>query len=189
MGESERMEELVRMAIEGDARSFAQLYESVYKELYKMALYTLGNSHDAENVVSDTALDAYAGISRLRDPKNFRAWIFRILSNKCNRVIREYVRNRELVSEVPIEEYSEVTASSGISGDSIKTVENRQVIEKAFSVLTSEEKMIVSMTVYGEMDSREIAESMKINRNTVRSKYSRALSKMRQCLGGDVYDR
>ena len=37
MGESERMEELVRMAIEGDARSFAQLYESVYKELYKMA--------------------------------------------------------------------------------------------------------------------------------------------------------
>ena len=186
MENKERMEELVKLAVGGDARSFAELYESVYKDLYKSAYYTLGNSHDAENVVSDTALDAFAGINKLRDPKNFRAWIFRILSNKCNKYIRGYIKNREFVSEVPIEEYLDISVAEG---DSIKTAEDKSIIEQAFSVLSNEEKEIVTMTVYGEMDSGEIASSMNINRNTVRSKYSRALRKMRQCLGGDANDR
>ena len=182
----ERVEELVKMAVDGDARSFAELYESVYKDLYKAALYTLRNPHDAENVVSDTALDAFVGIGKLRDPKNFRAWIFRILSNKCNRYIREYVKTREMVSEVS---FDDVLGVSEAGSDTIKSIEDKSIIEQAFSILSNEEKEIVTMTVYGEMDSNEIASSMNINRNTVRSKYSRALRKMRQFLGGDANDR
>ena len=51
-----------------------------------------------------------------------------------------------------------------------------------YEPLTDEEKEIVTMTVFGEYDSGEIAQFMKLNRNTVRSKYSRALAKMRACL-------
>ena len=41
----------------------------------------------------------------------------------------------------------------------------------------------MTLTIYGEYDSGEVAALMNMNRNTVRSKYSRALAKMRACLG------
>ena len=72
------------------------------------------------------------------------------------------------------------------NGNVIQGAENRTMIQDAFSVLNEEEKRIVTMTVYGQYDSGEIATMMGINRNTVRSKYSRALMKMRNRLGGQA---
>ena len=42
--------------------------------------------------------------------------------------------------------------------------------------------MIVSLTVFGGYDSAEIGKMLNLNRNTVRSKHSRALAKMRTVL-------
>lgn len=70
---------------------FAKYYETVYKDMYRFALYTLKNPHDAEDVTGETVADAYASIEKLRDPECFRGWIFAILSNKCKRKLKEYV--------------------------------------------------------------------------------------------------
>jgi RNA polymerase sigma factor, sigma-70 family len=183
MIDNERMVVLVRQAKLGDSHSFAELYNAIYQDLYRTALYTLGNPDDAENVVSDTVLDAYAGISKLYDERKFRAWIFRILSNKCNRKIREYVKRRETEAEKSIDDMAEMLSSRD---NSMEQVENQTLVQKAFSVLSEEEKEIVTLTIYGEYDSGEVAGIMNLNRNTVRSKYSRALAKMRECLGGTV---
>ena len=181
MIDDERMVVLVRQAKLGDSHSFAELYTAIYQDLYKTALYTLGNADDAENVVSDTVMDAYAGISRLYDERKFRAWIFRILSNKCNRKIREYVKKREREAEQSIDDMAETLAAKG---NAMEQAENKTLVQKAFSVLTDEEKKIVTLTIYGEYNSGEVAGLMNLNRNTVRSKYARALAKMRECLGG-----
>ncbi len=184
MDDKERMVALVQRAKLGDSHSFAELYSMYYQDLYKTALYILGNPLDAENIVSDTVLDAYAGITKLKDERAFKAWIFKILSNKCNRMLKEYVRRREMQSQTPVEDMAETLATSG---NAINQVENKTVIQQAFSVLTEEERQIVTMTIYGEYDSGEIAREMGLNRNTVRSKYSRALAKMRNHLGSGQY--
>ena len=43
---------LVKRAKRGDTAAFAELYGTIYKRLYQFALYTLGNTQDAEDVVS-----------------------------------------------------------------------------------------------------------------------------------------
>ena len=48
--------------------------------------------------------------------------------------------------------------------------------------LSEEERLIVSLTVFGGYDSGEIAKMLNLNRNTVRSKHSRALAKLRDAL-------
>lgn len=183
MDEKERMKALVSQAKMGDAHSFATLYEMLYLDLYRAALYTLGNPDDAENVVSDTVMDAYSGLTKLRDDSAFRGWIFKILDNKCKKYLKEYIHRREVQSAVPVEDMAETLPSNG---NVIQGAENRTMIQDAFSVLNEEEKRIVTMTVYGQYDSGEIATMMGINRNTVRSKYSRALLKMRNRLGGQA---
>lgn len=179
MNEKERMIALVKQAKLGDAHSFATLYEMIYQDLYRTALYILKSPEDAENVVSDTVMDAYAGLGRLRDDSAFRGWIFRILDNKCNRYIREYVKRRELESDVPMETVENTAPAFDYM---MKNVEDKELVRDAFSVLSEEEKRIVTLTVYGEYDSSEVAGIMGLNRNTVRSKYSRALAKMRRRL-------
>ena len=67
--------ELVQRAQDGDTQAFAELYSLVYKDLYRTALLSLGHEQDASDVVSDTVLDAYKSIKKLRDPSSFKAWI------------------------------------------------------------------------------------------------------------------
>lgn len=50
---------LVKQAQQGDVHAFAQLYECCYRDLYRFALYNLGQEEDARDVVSDTVLAAF----------------------------------------------------------------------------------------------------------------------------------
>ena len=68
----EKEHALVKQAQQGDIHSFAQLYESCYRDLYRTALYNLGQEEDAKDVVSDTVLAAFENIGKLRSSEAFR---------------------------------------------------------------------------------------------------------------------
>ena len=57
---------LVRRAKRGDIDAFAELYAGIYENMYRFALYTLRNTNDAEDAVSDAVTDAFASIRKLR---------------------------------------------------------------------------------------------------------------------------
>ena len=73
----------IKMAKSGDADAFAELYREIYLDLYRFALYTLRSPADAEDAVSETVIDAFTSIQKLRSEESFKAWIFKILSAKC----------------------------------------------------------------------------------------------------------
>ena len=85
-------------ARQGDREAFGRLYEGVARELYRMALYTLGNPQDAEDVVAETFLEAWKGIGGLREEGSFRPWILRILSIRCKRKITGLVAAKQQIS-------------------------------------------------------------------------------------------
>ncbi len=162
----------VSAAKKGDRDAFSQLYQEVYKDLYRFALYCLKNSDDAEDVVSETVLDAWQGMDRLRDDGAFRPWIFRILSAKCKRRMRAYVRRRW---ETDLEN-ADIPVSPGFeSGESLE-------LRRAMAQLSDEERLILSLVVVSGYDSGEAADILGINRNTLRSKQSRALAKLKALL-------
>ncbi len=167
--ELSELQNLVLVAKKGDKDAFAQLYQHIYKDLYKFAYYVLKDDQDAQDAVSDAVMDAYAGISKLKNPDAFRSWMFKILSAKCKRKLKTYVvRNQQ-------SDLDEVELSVNGSEESLE-------LKQALGVLSDEERMIVSLTVFGGYDSAEIGEMLHLNRNTVRSKHSRALAKMRMAL-------
>ena len=65
---------LVKRAKRGDTAAFAELYGTIYKRLYQFALYTLGNTQDAEDVVSAAVMEAFENIGKLRKEDAFSAW-------------------------------------------------------------------------------------------------------------------
>lgn len=169
-GRLETVSELVKRVKEGDTAAFSGLYQQIYKDMYKYAYYMLGNQQEAEDMVSDTVIEVYQGIQKLRENEKFRAWVFKILSNKCR------ARRKQLAEKNLSLDDEEVNRN-------LKTVneyEKNQDLKCAFEDLTSEERDLVSMAVFGGYKSREIGELMNMKAATVRSKISRAFAKMQR---------
>ncbi len=147
---------------------FMVLYESVYKDLYRLAYYYLGNPQDAEDVVSETVLKAYEKFETLKNEEAFRGWIFKILVNQCNSFLRKYIgqKTSELIEEPCY--HPEL-------GDAV-------IAKDMLSVLSLEERRIVALAVFGGYKGEEIAKIMHQRHSTIRSKYRRALKKLEQKL-------
>lgn len=151
---------------------FEDQYKLVYHDMYRFALYTLGHVHDAEDAVSEAVADAYQGMGRLRNDSSFRPWIFKILTVKCKRKLKEYVNKTvELDEDIFLGALEERW-----------NVEENQDVRNAFFSLNGQERLIVSMSVFGGYNSREIGRSLFLKDATVRSKLARALNKMQKLL-------
>lgn len=166
---------LVKRAKRGDTAAFAELYGTIYKRLYRFALYTLGNTQDAEDVVSAAVMEAFENIGKLRKEDAFSAWMYRIVANMCKQKMREYYQRGE-----------ELTEENGgwdgyVWGD---TREKYIEVRRAFLTMDEEDRMIVGMHVFGGYKTREIAQILAMNENTVRSREHRALQRMEKQLKG-----
>ncbi len=166
----------VRRAQAGDAGAFAELYSLVYKDLYRIALLNLNNQHDASDVVSDTVLEAYTSISKLRDEKAFKAWIIKILTVKIKNKRKEYKEINNFREDVDdLSDVEEAAVSKEIDFGSIEVMEG-------FKQLSEEERMVLSLSVVSGYKSEEIARMFGTNANTVRSKVARAKARLKQLL-------
>lgn len=167
------MRELAERARNGDQEAFAGLYREVYEDLYRFALYVLKNPHDAQDAAAETVADAYASVGKLRKPEAFRPWIFKILTNKCKRRLKEYSRRDvELTEEI-------------LSGEILAGEQDTDLyfqVRQAFFSLEWEERLIISMKIFGGFKSEEIGQILHKSHNTVRSRLSRALKKMEEKL-------
>ena len=155
----------VRLAREGDTEAFARLYSTVYEDLYHIALYSLRSPDDAADTVSDTVLDAFCSIKKLRDPNKFRSWIMTILAAK--------IKRKQLTCSVPAEELS--SDSPLADGLDFGSVELRDAVGK----LDDESKLMLSMSVLGGYTSEEISTVCGIKAGTVRSKLARIKERLR----------
>lgn len=167
---------LVKKAKHGDTEAFAQLYEQIYKRLYQFAFYTLKNTQDAEDVVSDTVTDAFATIRKLRKDEAFSSWMFGILANKCKRKMRDYYVQRQ---QVEAEQLDNLMPPEGISHREWGSEREEQMdVRMTFFDLEAVDRMIVGMHLFLGYKTREIAQLLEMNENTVRSRESRAIQKM-----------
>lgn len=147
---------------------FMVLYEMIYKDLYRLAYYYLGNSQDAEDVVGETVLKAYENFGKLRNEEAFKGWIFKILVNQCNTKLRRRMSRQtvELAEELKYE----------------APLEDQLIVSELLKDLSDEERKIVVLSVYGGYKGEEIAKFLKKPHSTVRSQYRRALKKLEEKL-------
>ena len=151
-----------------DKKTFAQMYETVYQDLYRFALCMMRNPQDAEDAVSEAVVAAYENIGKLKKEDAFKSWIFTILSNICKKKWRNAAREETRSDEEMLFSAASEEPDIGVALD----------VRKAFFLLEDEEQTIVGLSVFGGYTSQEIGDALKLNPNTVRSKRSRALQKM-----------
>ncbi len=168
--------EYVKKARAGDANAFSKLYSLVYKDLYRIALLNLNNNqHDASDVVSDTVLEAYSSIKKLRDENAFKSWITKILTVKIKRKQKEYIIKRENFQDNDDENDVAQNVSTEFNFNGLEILEE-------FSKLNEEERLVLSLSIVSEYKSEEIAKMIGVPASTVRTKVARAKIKLKDLL-------
>ena len=75
------VERLVKASQTGDRGSFDELVGLYQRRAMQVAVRMLGDADEAAEAVQNGFVKAYLNIDRLREPKRFEAWFFRIIAN------------------------------------------------------------------------------------------------------------
>src|SRR5947208_14661468 len=67
----------------GDESAFRELVEPYRRQLHLHCYRILGSLQDAEDIVQETLLAAWRGLSRLEERASLRPWLHRIATNRC----------------------------------------------------------------------------------------------------------
>ena len=142
--------------------------------LYSTAKRLTGRADLAEDLVQETARKALEAIPALKDERNTRAWLFRILLNG----FRDYARRKKLWAEVESDEQAydlDMVAESL----AIATAED---VRRALSSLTPETRALAILVDIEEFTIAEAAAILQIPPGTAASRLSRARRELRELL-------
>ena len=161
------IDELIKQAQKGNSNAFEEIILGYKNILYKIAKTRLSNIDDIEDAVQETIISAYQYIYKLRDTTKFKSWIITILINKCNRINKKKSKLNVSYEEIDVERYvGKCDISTSIGFDEL------------ISILSKDEKTIMTLFYSEDYTSKEISKIMKLNENTVRRKIFDARKKV-----------
>lgn len=96
-----QQEALLQAARGGDATAFAPLVEPYRAELHAHCYRMLGSLQDAEDAVQEALLNAWRGLAGFEGRASLRAWLYRIATNTCLRLLARRPQRRLVVEHGP----------------------------------------------------------------------------------------
>ena len=131
-------DKLIYRAQSGDEGAFADLMREYYPFVYTIVIGGVNNPHDAEEVVQDTFLSAYQGLTQLEDTTKFKSWLAEIARNCA----RQWLR-KQRGETVPLNEVNEGILQTEDSPDEQLTrQEQRELIRRTMETLPQKDRDI-----------------------------------------------
>ena len=85
----------------GDESAFQELVEPYRRQLHLHCYRLLGSLQDAEDIVQETLLAAWRGLSGFEERASLRTWLYRIATNRCLNALRDRGRRPPRVAPIP----------------------------------------------------------------------------------------
>jgi len=179
-------EELVRRIQQGDDAAFDRLVEICSARVYNLAFRLLGNADDAQDVAQDAFLRVYHALPRFKGNAAFSTWLYRIVVNVCQDEIKRRKRRPMLFSVVDNEEDKPDCSSLATTGDTAEEAllrrERTAMLQQAIAMLPESFRLVLVLYDVQGFSYGEIAEILKINVGTVKSRLNRARNVLREKL-------
>lgn len=152
------------------------MYRTHLAGLFGFLVYRTGDRALAEDLTAETFARALSRRSRFdRRRASEKTWLYTIALN----LLRDHVRHADAESRAMerVETLALVTAGGAIPA--VETVEARDTVQRALTVLSPEERDAIALRYGAELTIPEIAEVTGQEQTTVDGRVYRALRKLR----------
>jgi len=174
---------LVERSRNGDQDAYAELVTRYQAIAARTAYVITGTAADAEDVAQDAFVKAYYALDRFRAGAPFRPWLLRIVANEAiNR--RKAAGRRPTVGLSVVEDRA--SGDTALSPEaSALAQERREVVLEALRGMRQEDRLVIAYRYFLDLSELEMADALGVARGTVKSRLSRAITRMRALMERD----
>jgi len=174
---------LVERARNGDVNAYEALVQQYQQLAYRVAYQVTGDAADAEDAAQEAFVNAYYALGRFRPGAPFKPWLCRIVANEA--------RNRRTAAHrrTALAERAHWAQASGEAAPSPEAAAEadafRATLVDTMGRLRDEDRLILSYRLFFDFSEADMAEALKVPKGTVKSRLSRALTRLRAALPAD----
>ncbi len=169
--------ELVEEARRGDPAAYAELVRRYQDVAFRVAYFNSGSSADAADAAQDAFVKAYYALPRFRAEAPFRPWLLRIVANEARNRRRSAGRRERLAERAATDPVARDVAPSPETG--VIAGERRDAVLAALGELRERDRRIIEYRYFLGLSEAETAEVLGVAKGTVKSRLSRALTRLR----------
>jgi RNA polymerase sigma-70 factor (ECF subfamily) len=173
-------EGLVAAARAGDERAFVEVTSPHRAALHVHCYRLLGSLHDADDAMQETLLRAWKGIGRYQPRAPVRAWLYRIATNVCLRMLERRASDRAIPVDAHLEPYPQAVAPA--ASEPPACIESDEAIGLAFiaamQLLPPKQRVVLVLRDVLDWSAREVAELLEDSEAAVNSALQRARARM-----------
>ena len=185
----EEADALVQRSQSGDSDAFAVLMDLYQKQVYNLALRTVGNPEDAADMTQEAFLRAYRAISSFRGDSKLSVWLYRLTQNVCIDFLRS--RGRRPTVSLTVENEADEVQELDVADDRFDPEEQyqrkalRDAVRRGLDALPEEYRAILVLREINGLSYAEIGEQLQLEEGTVKSRLFRARKKLCEFLQRD----
>lgn len=176
-GYDRAMDDDARLAeafVAGDDSALARVYERWAPLVYTLAVRSLGDAGDAEDVTQKTFVAAWTGRSGFRPERaSLSAWLVGIAKNKIADTHEARARIRRLH-----EQLTAVSVESDWVAEPVDIADTLMVADE-IAQLDATAQQVVRLAFFDDLTHNEIADRLGLPLGTVKSHIRRSLQRMR----------
>lgn len=175
---------------EGSAAAFEALVEKHQKRLVMVLEHLVSDRTQAEDLAQDVFLRVYRARERYIPTAKFSTWLYTITHNVASNSIRKSSRRKEINLVASPSGSMPVRPLDTMAKDKSNLMPTRladqkemeRVIREAIQSLGPRQRMAMLLSKYEGMSYNEIAESMELTTQAVKSLLSRARGNLKEAL-------
>ncbi|MFF3376025.1 RNA polymerase sigma factor [Streptomyces sp. NPDC002680] len=161
----------------GDHDAFGELFDAYARSVYNHAFRLTGDWSAAEDVVSLTFLDAWRLRAKVdEEGGSLRPWLLGVATNVTRNTRRAARRHAAAVARLPRDEVERDFADE-VAGR-LDDTDQLALVRTALALLRRPEREVLALCVWSGLDYPAAAEALGVPVGTVRSRLSRARTKL-----------
>lgn len=182
---------LVALAVDGSPLAFERIMRRYNRRLYRTARSILKDDSEAEDALQDAYMHAWRGLAGFRRDALLSTWLVRIVVNEALGRLR-----RKSAQIIPLD--SLATTADGNDQAALSDNPNlqpeytamrtelRKLMEARIDLLPEAFRTVFVMRAIEDMSVEEVSQALEIPEPTVRTRFFRARSLLREGLANDI---
>jgi len=183
--------ELAQRVAGGDQAAFEAVMRRHNRALFRTARAILRDDAEAEDALQEAYLQAYRAMGSYRGEARLSTWLARVVANEALTRLRKLARRSTIMPLHPgvaVEDINQIAEGDMGQGpeSSARRAEMRRLLEERITALPGAYRAVFVLRAVEEYSVEETASILQIPEATVRSRFFRARSLLREALASEV---